>query len=72
MNNRQKKLHQAYNVTKPNEQHQFDLFYMPHNFFEGNTYTYILTSIDVAPTYNAPGLSGQKIKRSCICIASNV
>ena len=41
MNNRQKKLHQAYNVTKSNEQHQFDLFYMPHNFFEGSTYKYI-------------------------------
>ena len=22
---------------KPKEQHQFDLLYMPHNFFEGNT-----------------------------------
>ena len=37
-----------YDVTKPNEQHQFDLLYMPHNLFEGNTYKYILTGIDVA------------------------
>ena len=41
--------HPHYDVTKPNEQHQFDLLYMPHNVFEGNTYKYILTSIDVAP-----------------------
>ena len=34
-----------YNVTKPNEHHQFDILYMPHNLFEGNTYKYILTSI---------------------------
>ena len=37
-----------YDVTKPNEQYQFDLFYMPHNFFEENTYKYVLTGIDVA------------------------
>ena len=40
--------HPHYDVTKPNEQHQFDLLYMPHNLFEGNTYKYILTGIDVA------------------------
>ena len=39
--------HPHYDVTKPNEQHQFDLLYMPHNLFEGNTYKYILTAIDV-------------------------
>ena len=38
-------------MTKPNEQHQFDLFYMPHNVFEGNTYKYVLTGIDVASGY---------------------
>ena len=43
--------HPHYNVTKPNEQHQFDLLYMPHNCFEGNTYRYILTGIDVASRY---------------------
>ena len=40
--------HPHYDVTKPNEQHQFDILYMPHNLFEGNTYKYILTDIDVA------------------------
>ena len=43
--------HPHYDVTKPNEQHQFDLHYMPHNLFEGNTYKYILTGIDVASRY---------------------
>ena len=43
--------HPHYNVTRPNEQHQFDLLYMPHNLFEGNTYKYILTGIDVASRY---------------------
>ena len=37
--------HPHYDVTKPNEQHQFDLLYIPHNLFEGNTYKY--TSIQV-------------------------
>ena len=37
--------HPHYDVKKPNEQHQFDLLYMPDNVFEGNTYKYILTGI---------------------------
>ena len=32
--------HPHYDVTRPNEQHQFDLLYMPHNLFEGNTSRY--------------------------------
>ena len=43
--------HPHYDVTKPNEQHQFDLVHMPHNVFEGNTYKYILSGIDVASGY---------------------
>ena len=43
--------HPHYNVTRPNEQHQFDLVHMPHNFFEGNMYKYLLTSVDVASRY---------------------
>ena len=38
-------------MTKPNEQYQFEWLYMPHNLFEGNTYKYILTGIDVASRY---------------------
>ena len=40
--------HPHYDITKPNKQHQFDLLYMPHNLFEGNTYKYTLTGINVA------------------------
>ena len=47
-----KEIHRPhYDVTKPNEQHQFDLVYMPHNFFEGNMYRYLLTGVDVASRY---------------------
>ena len=38
-------------MTKPNEQHQVDLLYMPHDCFKGNTHKYILTGIDVASRY---------------------
>ena len=38
-------------MTKPNEENQFDMLYMPHNLFEGNTYKYALTGIDVASRY---------------------
>ena len=43
--------HPHYDVKKPNEQHQFDLLYIPNNVFEGNTYEYILTGIDVPSRY---------------------
>ena len=43
--------HPHYDVTKPNEQHQFDLLYMPHNVFERNRYKYVLTGIDVVSIY---------------------
>ena len=35
-------------MAKPNVQHQFDLLYVSHNDFEGNTYKYISTGVDVA------------------------
>ena len=38
-------------MTEPNEQHQFDILYMPQNLFESNTYKYILTGTDVASRY---------------------
>ena len=43
--------HPHYDVTKPNQQHQFDLLYMPHNVSEGNMYKYILTGINVVSRY---------------------
>ena len=41
-------------MAKTNKKHQFDLLYMPHNAFEGNTYKYILTGVDVASRYKVP------------------
>ena len=38
-------------MTEHNEQHQFDILYVPHHLFEGNAYRYILTGIDVASRY---------------------
>ena len=43
--------HPHYDATKPHEQHQSDLLFMPHNLFEGNTYKYILTGIGAASRY---------------------
>ena len=43
--------HPHYDVTKPNEQHQFDILYMPHNLFEGNMYKYTLRGTNVASSY---------------------
>ena len=40
--------HPHYDVTNPNEQHQFDLLYFPNNIFEGNKYKYISTDVHVA------------------------
>ena len=45
------KNHPHYDVTKPSNQHQFDLFYVSRNAFEGNTYKSILTRADVASRY---------------------
>ena len=40
-----------YQVTIPNEMHQFDLLYMPSNTLYGNKYKYILAGIDAASRY---------------------
>ena len=40
-----------YQVTIPNEMHQFDLMYMPSDTLYGNKYKYILSGIDVASRY---------------------
>ena len=37
-----------YEVTIPDEMHQFDLLYMPSDILYGNKYKYILSGIDVA------------------------
>ena len=40
-----------YQVTTPNEMHQFDLLYMPSDSLYGNKYKYILVRIDAASRY---------------------
>ena len=40
-----------YQVTTPNEMHQFDLLYMPSDTFYGNKCKYILAGIDAASRY---------------------
>ena len=40
-----------YQVTTPNEMHQFDLLYMPSDTLYGNKYKYILARIDAASRY---------------------
>ena len=40
-----------YEVTTPNEMHQFDLLYMPLDSLYGNKYKYILAGIDAASRY---------------------
>ena len=40
-----------YQVTTPNEMHQFDLLYMPSDTLYGNKYEYILAGIDAASRF---------------------
>ena len=40
-----------YEVTTPNEMHQFDLLYMPSDTLYGNKYKYVLAGIDAASRY---------------------
>ena len=40
-----------YQVTTPNEMHQFDLLYMPSDTLCGNKYKYILAGINAASRY---------------------
>ena len=40
-----------YEVTIPNQMHQFDLLYMPSDILYGNKYKYILSAINAASRY---------------------
>ena len=44
-----------YQVTIPNEIHQFDLLYMPSDTLYGNKYKYILAGIDTASRFKVMG-----------------
>ena len=44
-----------YQVTVPNEMHEFDLLYMPSDTLYGNKYKYIVAGIDVSSRFKATG-----------------
>ena len=52
-----------YQVTTPNEMHQFDLLYMPSDTLYGNTYKYILAEFDAASRYKVARLLRMKQAR---------
>ena len=45
-----------YQVTIPNQMHQFDLLYMPSDSLYGNKYEYILAGIDAASRFKVARL----------------
>ena len=45
-----------YQVTIPNEMHQFDLLYMPSDTLYGSNYKYILAGIDAASRFKVARL----------------
>ena len=53
-----------YQVTIPNEMHQFDLLYMPLGSFHENKYIYILAGIDAASRYKVARLLRVKQARN--------
>ena len=52
-----------YQITIPNEMHQFDLLYMPSDTLYGNKYKYILAGIDAASRYKVARLLRTKQAR---------
>ena len=52
-----------YQVTIPNEMHQFDLLYTPSDILYGNKYKYILAGIDAASRYKVERLL--RTKQAC-------
>ena len=59
-------------MTKPNEQHQLDLLYVPDNIFEGNMYKYILTAIDVASRYKVTRALRTKISSEIAFVRESI
>ena len=53
-----------YQVTIPNEIHQFDLLYMPSDTLYGNKYKYILPGIDAASRFKVTRLLRTKQARN--------
>ena len=64
--------HRHYDMTKPNEQHQFDLLYMSNNSFEGDTHKYILTGIDVESRYKVVRPLRTKKSSQVACVLEEI
>ena len=61
-----------YQVTTPNEMHQFDLFYMPSDTLYGNKYKYILAGIDAASRFKVARLLRTKQARNVAEMIANI
>ena len=61
-----------YQVTTPNEMHQFDLLYMPSDTLYGNKYKYILAGIDAASRYKVARLLRTKQARDVAEIIADI
>ena len=61
-----------YQVTTPNEMHQFDLLYMPLDTLYGNKYKYILAGIDAASRYKVVRLLRTKQARDVAEVIADI
>ena len=59
-------------MTKPNEQHQFDLVDMRHNFFKGTRTSISYLALMLHQDVWSPDPLRPIIKRGCICVGSNL
>ena len=61
-----------YQVTTPNEMHQFDLLYMPSDTVYGNKYKYILAGLDAASSYKVARLLRTKQARDVVEMIADI
>ena len=61
-----------YQVTIPNEMHQFDLLYMPWDTLYENKYRYILAAMDAASRYKVVRLPRTKQTRNIAEMIANI
>ena len=61
-----------YEVTIPNEMHQFDLLYVPSDTLYGNKYKYILSGIDVASRYKVARPLRTKLAKDVADMITNI
>ena len=61
-----------YQITIPNEMHQFDLLYMPSDTLYGSKYKYIIAGIDAASRYKVARLLKTKQARDVSEIIADI